>query len=82
MNPKEKARALEYNESGNLPLADEELDNVAGGMDDFYIDDQPSRCKTCGSTDLKWGREEKNFDYIYLCKECGFKDGPYAPIDP
>jgi len=86
MNPKEKTRALECNESGKLPLADEELDNVAGGMDDadvrlHPIDLHVNICQSCKSADLIWN-SDGNADYIYLCKKCGFKALPFIPANP
>jgi len=57
LTAEEKAKVLQYIESGKLPLADEELDNVAGGgcgIDPFYIC-VCGRYNTCG-TRCKCGR--------------------------
>jgi hypothetical protein len=71
----EKLQILSYIESGKLPLADEELDNVAGG---FICNPQPPKfyayhgmkysdeCKKCGSRDIVKG-------YPIQCRACGYE---------
>ena len=71
LTAEEKAQALEYIESGKLPLDDEKLDNVAGGSG------MTVTCTKCWSkdTDFDWGPGYYNF----LCKKCGYKENHVTP---
>jgi len=83
MKPKEKAQTSEFTKSGKLPLADEELENVAGGMDDHeVVRPLPTVCPMCGSANLKLSSDDDNVDYMYLCGECGFKQFYHERIPP
>ena len=46
LTDEEKAQAIEYFSSGKLPLADEELENVAGGCGIDYSD----KCNVCNGS--------------------------------
>jgi len=71
LTAEEKAQALEYIESGKLPIADEELAGVAGGSG------MTVTCTKCWSkdTDFDWGPGYYNF----LCKKCGYKENHVTP---
>ncbi|MCL2096226.1 MAG: hypothetical protein FWH10_04895 [Oscillospiraceae bacterium] len=68
LTDEEKAQALEYFKSGKLPLADEELDNVAGGCGSSG----DTVCPVCGSSDTKTYGDA--FPGLYIeCKTCKHK---------
>ena len=62
----EKAQTLEYITSGKLPLADEELENVAGGG----CGGEPVTCTKCGSTNVRRTTNPHDFN-TFRCMSCG-----------
>ena len=65
----EKAQVLEYIVSGKLSLADEELDNVAGGG---CLSGSSMTCPKCGSTNVKKISNLNHFNNRYRCFSCDY----------
>ena len=72
----EKTQVLEYIASGKLPIADEELENVAGGGCGGGSG-PPDKCSKCGSTEIKSRTSYTNIgpkrvmQIFYYCCHCG-----------
>jgi hypothetical protein len=65
----EKRQALEYINTGAWPLADEELENVAGGCGST-MPPPPQRCETCNNTSFRHERDQYTLINYYVCTSC------------
>jgi hypothetical protein len=66
----ERDAAAEYFKTGKLPLADEELENVAGGV--CFLDRVFDPCPQCQSGDMSdWKYSYSDTSY-HKCNKCGW----------
>jgi hypothetical protein len=71
----ERGAMAEYFKTGKMPLADQELDNVAGGECGTITIDWPSiegKCHFCGSIDHHWlDPKKRGLRDWRVCTKCG-----------